>query len=186
MFDESVWKFQLFDEISGIAATHDLVEWKRVRPGGQEKIQEKVLLKGWEDVSNAMMQMQFINQKSNFLACQPTRISGHSWSVWSCAWSPDGQQILSGSDDDTLKLWDVVTGACPRTFYVMPEGQWASIDEPTALTVDAPNGSVQNASPEAWRWLGWLIQDSPKQIPRCVSIEAFGPIPGRLVPTKQR
>jgi WD40 repeat protein/serine/threonine protein kinase len=37
-------------------------------------------------------------------------LEGHSGPVTSLAFSPDGQRILSGSDDSTLKLWDVETG----------------------------------------------------------------------------
>jgi len=35
---------------------------------------------------------------------------GHTWWVWSVAFSPDGRQILTGSDDGTAKIWDAQTG----------------------------------------------------------------------------
>ena len=41
---------------------------------------------------------------------------GHSSSVSSVAFSPDGRLILSGSWDNTLKLWGVETGMEIRTF----------------------------------------------------------------------
>jgi hypothetical protein len=41
---------------------------------------------------------------------------GHSGNVSSVAFSPDGKQILSGSYDNTIKLWDVNTGREIRTF----------------------------------------------------------------------
>ncbi len=39
---------------------------------------------------------------------------GHTASVWSVAWSPDGQQALSGADDNTVRLWEVASGRCLR------------------------------------------------------------------------
>ncbi|MDM8562724.1 PKD domain-containing protein, partial [Candidatus Marithioploca araucensis] len=42
--------------------------------------------------------------------------AGHTSSVYSVVFSPDGRYALSGSSDDTLKLWDVNTGAEIRTF----------------------------------------------------------------------
>jgi len=38
-------------------------------------------------------------------------IDGHSDSVFSVAFSPDGTCIVSGSKDNTLQLWDAVSGA---------------------------------------------------------------------------
>ena len=35
---------------------------------------------------------------------------GHSKSVSSVAFSPDGRYALSGSGDETLQLWDVANG----------------------------------------------------------------------------
>lgn len=42
--------------------------------------------------------------------------TGHSDSVWSVAFSPDGQLLASGSADSTIKLWQVNTGREIRTF----------------------------------------------------------------------
>jgi WD40 repeat protein len=42
--------------------------------------------------------------------------AGHSNSISSVAFSPDGAEILTGSDDSTAKLWDVTTGSELRTF----------------------------------------------------------------------
>ena len=39
---------------------------------------------------------------------------GHTDSVLSVAWSPDGRRALSGAADSTLRLWDVKAGRCLR------------------------------------------------------------------------
>ena len=41
--------------------------------------------------------------------------TGHSSSVFSVAFSPDGKTLASGSLDFTVKLWDVSTGKELRT-----------------------------------------------------------------------
>ena len=38
-------------------------------------------------------------------------LKGHSGSVFSVAFSPDSRSIISGSDDETVKIWDAATGA---------------------------------------------------------------------------
>ena len=39
---------------------------------------------------------------------QKCTLTGHSGRVLSVAYSPDGKQIASGSDDNTVKVWDVL------------------------------------------------------------------------------
>jgi WD40 repeat protein len=41
---------------------------------------------------------------------------GHLSGVTSVAFSPDGGRVLSGGSDNTIKLWEVATGALIRTF----------------------------------------------------------------------
>ena len=47
---------------------------------------------------------------------------GHAAKVNSVAISPNGRQALSGSDDATLKLWDLTKCTCLRTFQVYRYG----------------------------------------------------------------
>lgn len=60
-------------------------------------------------------------------------LKGHRGWVPSVVITPDGQTIVSSSDDGTLKVWDLATGACQLTFRehtgriwgiaIMPDGQ---------------------------------------------------------------
>jgi len=38
--------------------------------------------------------------------------SGHTTSVWSVDWSPDGTKLVSGSRDKTIKIWNATGGDC--------------------------------------------------------------------------
>lgn len=42
-------------------------------------------------------------------------LTGHSESVEIVAFSPDGKQIASGSDDGIIKVWDAITGSLQKT-----------------------------------------------------------------------
>ncbi|KAH8803728.1 putative WD-repeat protein [Hyaloscypha sp. PMI_1271] len=50
-------------------------------------------------------------------------LEGHTSSVSSVAFSPDGKQIVSGSHDQTVRLWDAATGAALQTL----EGHTGSV-----------------------------------------------------------
>ncbi|MYG06378.1 hypothetical protein F4167_07140 [Candidatus Poribacteria bacterium] len=38
-------------------------------------------------------------------------LTGHTLTVWSVAFSPDGLTLASGSQDETIRLWNIATGA---------------------------------------------------------------------------
>ena len=42
-------------------------------------------------------------------------MEGHKYGVSSVAYSPDGTKIVSGSTDNTIKIWDTNTGECLQT-----------------------------------------------------------------------
>jgi WD40 repeat protein len=53
---------------------------------------------------------------SNLLAQANITFKGHEKEVLSVAFSPDGTQVLTGSADNTAKLWETKTGNLVRTF----------------------------------------------------------------------
>ncbi len=56
-----------------------------------------------------------------------------SW-VTSVIFSSNGQVVLSGSDDRTIKLWDVATGRCNRTLMGDRLYEGMNIQGATGLT----------------------------------------------------
>ena len=42
-------------------------------------------------------------------------LRGHASNVTSASFSPDGQKIVSGSGDNTVRVWSAVTGECEQT-----------------------------------------------------------------------
>ncbi|MCP4290113.1 MAG: hypothetical protein GY792_37835 [Gammaproteobacteria bacterium] len=61
-------------------------------------------------------------------------MTGHTNRVWSVAFSPDGNQIVTTSEDQTVRIWDATTGEelhqlTGHTSYVSsaafsPDGAW--------------------------------------------------------------
>ena len=46
----------------------------------------------------------------------PMVLRGHTGVIWSVAITPDDKTVISGSEDKTVKVWDLATGKCRATF----------------------------------------------------------------------
>ncbi|BAZ70385.1 WD-40 repeat-containing protein [Fischerella sp. NIES-4106] len=62
--------------------------------------------------------------------------------VWSVTFSPNGQTVVSGSQDDTIKFWDVNTGECLKTLRNERPYEGANISNIIGLT-DAQKASLK-------------------------------------------
>lgn len=62
------------------------------------------------------------------------RFSGHTGRVRSISAHPSGQWLASGSDDATVRLWEVATGRCCRTW---------KLGEPVVCVAWCPNPALQ-------------------------------------------
>ena len=70
-----------------------------------------------EPIVALVLSLQVLFSSSTALAQQvsPSISTPHSDMVYSVTFSPNGRQVLSGSKDKTIKLWDVRTGRLLRT-----------------------------------------------------------------------
>jgi WD40 repeat protein len=72
---------------------------------------------------------------------KPPRVfTGHVWMVLSVAISPDGRRGLSGSDDGTMRLWDLTTGKELVCFDVSPQGQAKNASKRVYCVTFTPDG----------------------------------------------
>jgi len=97
-------------------------------------------------------------------------MEGHRGRLLSCTFSPDGQQFASGASGGVMRLWDLGASMGPiREFHTFGPGQYA--------VLRGDRSRVEQASAEAWRWLGWVVADPETgEAIRCPA-EIFGPLP---------
>ena len=74
-------------------------------------------LASWTDTVAVGLQSGEIITLNGTTGNQTASLSGHTSWVRSLAFSSNGKSLVSGSDDKTIKLWDVQTGGLVRTFH---------------------------------------------------------------------
>ena len=96
----------------------------------------------------------------------------HAGPVLACTFSPDGTQALSTGADGTVRCRDLATGELLWVAQTLRDGEHAT------WAPDTPHDRVVEASPGAWRYLGWQRRDADDRIIDVVPAEHYG----RLLP----
>lgn len=72
---------------------------------------------------------------------------GHHNHITDVAVSADGKLLVSGSRDQTMKLWDIASQKLLLSFFIADDGEWI-VWAPTGHYTSSPNGD---------RYIGWAI-----------------------------
>ena len=78
---------------------------------------------------------------------------GHTGDVLAVAVSPNGQWLVSGSTDQTLRLWSMTSGSLMMTLVEARNGQWVAYT-PTGYYASSAYGDA---------YVGWHINRGPNQ-----------------------
>ncbi|MEA5505065.1 serine/threonine-protein kinase [Halotia wernerae UHCC 0503] len=98
--------------------THRLVPLKLLKDQFKKRLllNTVLVLLGLGGVWSLQFLPPLITPKSSESSYQTNTLKGHSSDVNSVAFNPDGKTLATGSDDKTIKLWNLATGQEIHTF----------------------------------------------------------------------
>ncbi len=83
-------------------------------------------------------------------------LTGHTRTVTTAAFSPDGQWLATGSQDGTVKIWNPTTGTLIKTLAVTPNAVWS-----VGFTPDSKNLLTgYDRGVELWSVDSWRVERS--------------------------
>lgn len=89
--------------------------------------------------------------------------TGHRGDVWALAVSRDNRLLVSGSSDQTVRLWDIKTGTNLLTIFVADDYEWIA-STPEGYYTSSLNGD---------RYLGWMYKVPGEAAPQFYRASQF-------------
>ena len=76
--------------------------------------------------SSVAVAMESLTQYNRDTGKRVRDFVGHTGDVWAIAVAPDNRTLVSGSADQTVRLWDIATGQNLLTVFVGADHEWVA------------------------------------------------------------